>query len=445
MHISSLPGEYEIGSFGAAAYRFVDLLAELGFDLWQVLPLCPTDEENSPYNSSHPNDFNPLFIDLPMMYQGGVITLAQLEGQKQDLGFRIQDLGECGVSKRRDAQGAVPYEAEGQPTSVGGDALIAPRATEDGRPYESTATKVDYSFKQKRMEFLESLNIDLQAEARLQWFKLKKYANDKGIEIIGDIPYYVSRFSDEVANNPHIFNLETQGGAPPDYFAKDGQAWSVPTYNWDAEGILDWWAARIAGELKKYDYLRIDHFRGLVEYWELPLSATNGLEGKWQNARPYAWLEAVAEKVDASRLIAEDLGAWSENLESFVQYCKIPNMKVLQFGFDGNPDNPHLPQQIAETCVYYSGTHDNDTLVGFCDSVFKNYPSVPLAKEYMQQIWNCRADKIMIQAQDLLFLDSEHRMNIPGQLNAWAFRLPPDYAENIDKSFFRNLNQRRKG
>lgn len=387
LHISSLPNGYSIGSFGKSAYKFVDLLAELGFNLWQVLPLCPTDDENSPYNSPAQSKINPRFIDLEALYENGVITKEQLESQKSE-----------------------------------------------------NLNKVDYIFSESRLDLLFGLNIDLQEMAKKQWFALKDYANDKGIEIIGDFPFYLSRLSLIVKKHPDFFNLDTQGGAPPDYFAQNGQCWGAPTYNWQAEGILPWWAKRMRKELTLFDYLRMDHFRGLVEYWEIPASAIDGRDGQWQNGRPYDWFEAIKKEVDTSHLIAEDLGSWTQALEDFLKFTGIPNMKVLQFGFDGDPMNSHLPQNVPENCIYYSGTHDNDTLVGFCDSVFKNYPPVPLAKEYMHQMFSSRAQKVMLQMQDLLFLGSEARMNIPGQLNAWTFRLENDYMEKIDKDFFKELN-----
>ena len=390
LHISSLPSQFSIGSFGKPAYDFVDLLANLGFNLWQVLPLCPTDEANSPYNSPAPSGFNPLFMDLEILYNKGIITKEELNSQKK-----------------------------------------------------TNTSAIDYSFQKERIALIKKAfsrsHLSINEELRTQWLALKKYANSKNIEIIGDIPFYCARHSNVVKNNPQFFNLETQGGAPPDYFNSDGQAWSAPTYNWQSKDIFEWWARRLFGELNRYDYLRIDHFRGLVDYWEIPKDCENGKNGKWKEAKPYEWFAHVQKKVDISKLLAEDLGTWSQGLEDFVNFTKIPNMKVLQFGFDGNPNNPHLPQNYPENCVAYTGTHDNNTLIGFCEETFPERKSEGLAKEFLQDIFASKADKVLIQMQDLLFLGAEYRMNTPGKLGSWTFRLSDDYAEHIDYPFFKEL------
>ncbi|MDR0931232.1 MAG: 4-alpha-glucanotransferase [Clostridiales bacterium] len=425
LNISSLPNDFSIGSLGLEAYEFVDLIASLGFDYWQMLPINPVDFANSPYDSPMPFGGNLLFLDLVELYNSEVITKAELESQ------RIEN-----------------------------------------------KNYVDYSFKELRVDminkaFARYIGTDdeaivtqaVQNEFWRQWFKLKVYANDKGIRLIGDLPFYVSADSDQVKMYPEFFDLTTQGGAPPDYFCPDGQAWGSPTYNWKATGIFTWWAKRLEIALRAFDKVRIDHFRGLVEYWCLPSDAKDGVKGEWREGEPIKWFDSMKEKVDVSNLIAEDLGVIDDKVQMFLDVTGIPGMRVMQFGLDKiDYTSQHLPHNYPKNCLAYTGTHDNDTSWGFLSGLegsarvqFLRYCGMEgdlnredddfrrLALHAMyRELFRSRAKIAILPMQDILMYGSDARMNTPGEVGGWVFRLSDNYASKVDREYYKQLNYFRK-
>jgi 4-alpha-glucanotransferase len=276
----------------------------------------------------------------------------------------------------------------------------------------------------------------------LEWAAVKRYANSRGVHLFGDLPFYVDLNSVEVWWNRRLFRVSADGvpdsvaGVPPDYFNADGQRWGNPLYDWDEmrrQGFA-WWVRRIAGQLERFDLLRIDHFRALESYWEIPATAPTAREGRWCKGNGEALLARVREELGALPLVAEDLGIITDEVRALRDRQSLPGMTVLQFGFDGAPDNPHLPANHATRSVVYTGTHDNDTIVGWytklapaARELVQNYlgtESFVVPDTILDAVYASRAHLAVVPMQDLLGLESSARMNSPGTTRGnWRWRL----------------------
>ena len=448
LHPTSLPGPWESGVLGSDAFRFVDWLADAGFSLWQTLPLGPVGESLSPYQMSSAFAGNRRLIDpvtLPIAATGAPSARYDWAARKR----RLHDAWlEFRADSRADAHHAFDaYWHEEQAWLLPFALFRAARRRhgdagwwtwpEPLRRREPSA--VDALMKEEadgiRETAFEQWIFDTQ------WKALKDHARERGIELIGDLPIYVDLDSVDVWWHRRLFRVDESGqpeavaGVPPDYFSADGQLWGNPLYRWEvlqAESFR-WWVDRVRTQLKRFDWLRIDHFRGLEAYWEVPAGATSARDGAWREAPGAALLEVLRATCGGLPFLAEDLGTITPAVHELRQRFGLPGMLVAQFAFDGSGDNPYLPANHVEDAVLYPGTHDNDTVLGWYrqlddgarDHVHRvlgcNAADLPGA--LLASVWHSRARTAIFQFQDLLQLDSRARMNTPGTVTGnWGWR-----------------------
>ncbi len=463
-HIASLPGKYGIGSFGKEAYKFARLLKKCGIGYWQILPLVQTGFGDSPYSSVSCTSGNPYFIDLDILARDGLLT-------KQELLQARHAPGKIDYGALYNERYVTLRKAFSRFNFDGEDfrAFIKTGVAEDyamfmtaKRVYGENFLYWDEPLKYRDADALEKLRTDfheeylfwnfLQYEFHRQWKALKAYCNGLGISFIGDIPLYVAADSADVWAHPQLFKLDKDlrpvkvAGVPPDYFSETGQLWGNPIYDWDAharEGFA-WWTARLNSALALYDVVRIDHFRGIDRYFEIPAFSETAAKGEWQKG-PGA---ALFEKVDLQgRIIAEDLGIVDDGVKALREQLGFPGMKVLLFAFDGNEKNEYLPENIGENCVCYTGTHDNDTVAGYVRTLateefllFRSRVAEALAaagiyirlgeggegfsEALCRLALSTRARLAVLSVQDILGLGNEARMNLPGEgTGNWQFRM----------------------
>jgi 4-alpha-glucanotransferase len=416
LHVSSLPG----GRLGAEAYAFVDLLADTGASVWQVLPLVPPDEEGSPYRALSAMAGHP-----------GLLDPAQAPPAAGDAAYRTWCEGEAGW-----LDAYVDYLA--LRTLHGGTAWTEwEPALRDRDPVRVRAALAGAP------DLTERLRADQWLFAE-QWRRLREYAADHGVLLYGDLPIFVAHDSADVWADRHLFRLDADGrpttvtGVPPDYFAAEGQKWNNPHYDWAAMAAdgFAWWRQRIARQRDLFDLVRIDHFRGFEAAWHVPVDAPTAKDGWWEPGPGLDLLRPLVESAGAGSLVAEDLGVITPAVEQMRVAAGLPGMKVLQFAFDGDPGNPHLPGHHGEHSVVYTGTHDNDTTLGWwrsLDDVTRDLVRAQLADPAEQMPWalvrlalSSTARLAVVPLQDLLGLGSEARMNTPGVPDGnWSWRAAP--------------------
>lgn len=467
-HISSLPGKYGIGSLGKEAFGFAKKLASGGVKCWQVLPLVQTGFGDSPYQSVSCTSGNPYFIDLEALGKKGLLTKQELKALRKRYRFaqkvdytalyeeRYQTLRKAFSRFHFDEESFRSYVKSGAAEDY---ALFMTAKTvfggafcdwEDGIKFRDPAALRSLS-EEHHEEYL--FWQFLQYTFRSQWAKLKRYCNKLGIKLIGDIPLYVAYDSADVWAHPELFKLDDSlkptkvAGVPPDYFSESGQLWGNPVYSWKSHESqqFKWWTQRLQTALETYDLVRIDHFRGIDRYYEIPAAAATAAEGEWREGPKDKLFAGIGS--DRKRIIAEDLGVIDEGVRELLRKTGFPGMKVLLFAFDGNPENPFLPRNIPENSVCYTGTHDNDTVTGYVKSLsseefilFRSRVaaelaqsglSVPLgekpsvyAKALIELALKSAANLSVIPVQDLIEADNSCRMNYPGtQEGNWRFRL----------------------
>ncbi len=463
MHISSLPGDFGIGSFGSEAKQFAKTLAEAGFTYWQVLPFCPTDEFFSPYKSVSCFAGNPYFIDLSTLAKEGLITPEELEEARAKTPYacefarlekeRVPLLLKAATRVKNPAP--ITAFLDTHPEIKRACEFLALKDRNNGRPwYEWTVTKADpkdilaYGF--------------IQYTFYRQWAEVKKYANDLGVKIIGDIPIYVSLDSADVWANRELFDLDEDfrprhvAGVPPDYFSADGQLWGNPLYRWDRmkKDNYAWWSERMTTMLSLFDGVRIDHFRALESYWSVPADAETAREGKWVKGPGKAFIRRLREIAGDKLLIAEDLGDITPAVNELIAYSGFPGMRVLQFAFLGDPASPHLPHNYSANTVAYTGTHDNNTLLGYvweqndgarrrlldyCGYHDKNWDSC--YRHLMRTMLASHAGLVIFPIQDLFRHGSDCRMNTPGRaIGNWAYRITREQLAALPLSEWKHDN-----
>ncbi len=476
--ISSLPSKYGIGSFSKEAYEFVDSLEEAGQKYWQILPLGPTGYGDSPYQSFSTFAGNPYYIDLEDLISKGYITKQDCDGYDFGKDERYID-----YEKLHDARFIIlkkAYEASQIAQSDEFKKYVKKNEfwlndyalymaiknhfkgiswiewEENIRLREPEALK-QYSKKlQEEVEFYQFL----QYEFKNQWKKLKKYANKKGIQIIGDIPIYVAFDSADCWGNTELFQFDKNNmpigvaGCPPDAFSATGQLWGNPLYNWKYHEKTDfkWWIQRIQYCFHLYDVVRVDHFRGFDEYYAIPYGATTAVHGEWERGPGYKLFEAMNEKLGDVDIIAEDLGFLTDGVRGLLKKTGYPGMKVLQFAFDSREESDYLPHNYNKNCIVYTGTHDNTTLLGWYEVISKEDKQVSIdymnnesSKPYEIQ-WDfirlamaSVAKTCIVPVQDYLGLGSEARINTPSTLgDNWKWRMKKDeFNESIIKKVYK--------
>jgi 4-alpha-glucanotransferase len=418
------------GDLGDAAYAFVDFLAAAGCSVWQVLPLVPTHEnDGSPYNALSTMAGNPGLISRSRRAAAGLDDVAALDAQDA-AAFASWcsaqgDWLEAYVEfvALRELHGRTPW-------------LTWPSALRDREPRavaEALAGSADR---------VRDLRLEQWVFAR-QWAELREYAASRGVLLFGDLPIFVSLDSADVWASRELFQLDEEGrpttvtGCPPDYFAADGQLWNNPHYDWDAMAAdgFAWWRRRLARQRELFDLVRIDHFRGFEAAWHVPAGSPTARDGRWVPAPGDEILAALVEVAGPGALVAEDLGVITPEVEALRDRFGLPGMKILQFAFDGSPDNPYLPGHHGELSVVYTGTHDNDTTLGWwrgLDDTARDLvrsslvdPEEPMPWALIRLALGSTARLAVVPAQDLLELGSDGRMNTPGTATGnWTWQAP---------------------
>lgn len=451
MHITSLPGPHAAGTLGADAMRFVDFLGASGCSVWQTLPLGPVDAHGSPYclRSAHAG-YSQLIdepslrdcLELPAGMAFAAVRSDPLQAYRSfTAAANPSQLSRFASFVRQHRRWLLPYGLF-ELCSLHFDAApwwLWPAAFS----HRDRASLFALWCRQK--EYFRGILLQ-QYLFDLQWFGLKRYANERGIYLFGDLPFYMDLNSADVWWRRGEYLLDADGrpqavaGVPPDYFNADGQLWGNPLYDWDAMAGNDfaWWKARLQVQLARFDLLRIDHFRALESYWAVPADATTAREGQWRPGHGAALLESLARSYGELPLVAEDLGIITDSVRALRDRFALPGMAVLQFAFDGSPDNPHLPENCSVNTVIYTGTHDNDTSTSWyagLDAAARTTVARMLHTDVQQlpdtlidAVFASRAQLAVVPMQDLLGLGSAARMNTPGSVvGNWRWRL--DWAE----------------
>ena len=465
LSITSLPSRYGIGCFSKEAYEFVDRLKEAGQSYWQILPLGPTSYGDSPYQSFSTFAGNPYFISLEDLIQEGVLT--EEECSQADFGSRPDFVDYAKVYEERYPLLRKAYER----SSISLDPefrkfrdenrwwledyalFMAVKARFKGTAWTRWAQDIRLRWQNALDYYRRELYYDIEFHQYLQfkfsqqWKKLKSYANANGIRIIGDIPIYVAMDSADTWAHPELFELDRDNiptavaGCPPDGFSATGQLWGNPLYRWEYHRSTgyEWWLARLAYCYKLYDVVRIDHFRGFDEYYSIPFGDQTAERGHWEKGPGMDLFNTVKEKLGDVDVIAEDLGYLTESVIEMVKESGYPGMKVLQFAFDSREESDYLPHNYERNCVVYTGTHDNDTILGwyyvmseedreFSKEYMGNAKSTDeeLPWDFIRMSMESVANLAVTPMQEFLGLGTEARINYPSTLgNNWKWRLLP--------------------
>ena len=467
MHISSLWGEYSCGSFGTEAREFIDFLKKCGFTWWQVLPFCMVDECNSPYKSYSAFGGNPYFVDLNTLSQKGFVTDDELLEAKQSSPYS------CEYQKLKFQR--IPLlkkaakRAHGTPTEKSVrdfiknhphiasfcEFMVLKEANGNKCWNEWTQTDVD-----KEELFAWQF---IQHEFFAQWQEIKSYANKNGIKILGDIPIYVSYDSADVWANKELFQLDDDlsmkkvAGVPPDYFSADGQLWGNPLYDWDKmkKDGYSWWTDRISAMLDMFDGIRIDHFRAIESYWSVDADAATARDGSWQKGPGMDFVDAINSTKGDRLIVAEDLGLITPEVEALVEKSGYPGMRVMQFAFLDDSDSTHLPHNYKNNVVAYTGTHDNNTLLGYVWEIgddnrkrlleYCGYTDSDWDRGYdhiIRTMYASCAGMVILPVQDILGYGSDTRLNVPGRAEGnWMYRVTGEQFAGVDTDKYKKLNE----
>ena len=474
LHVTSLPGPFGIGDLGPGAYRFVDFLHRTGQSIWQVLPLGPTGYADSPYQCFSAFAGNPWLVSLEAIAEEGLLTESELAGAPEFTrhevdypavaGFHYEMLRRSfdrfSTSARRVPPEELAVFSDRNRDWLDDYALfMALKAMHRGAAWitwesglvERQSASID-SWSRKLTRETEFVKY-VQFQFSRQWSALKAYANERGVRVLGDMPIFVAHDSADAWAHQRFFHLDARGaptlvaGVPPDYFCPTGQLWGNPLYRWDtlaADGY-QWWASRVRHALTMFDIVRLDHFRGFEAYWEVPAGEPTAIRGRWVKGPGAELFQAIESQLGELPIVAEDLGLITPEVEALRDQLGFPGMRVLQFAFSDDPGaQTHRPHRYPPNCVVYTGTHDNDTAVGW----FRSQPGrrstrtptqVEKEREFalrylgsdgreihwdlIRAAWSSVADLAIAPLQDLLGLGSEARMNTPGTTSGnWRWR-----------------------
>lgn len=492
LHITSLPGPYGIGDLGDEAYRFADFLESAGQQLWQILPISPTGFGNSPYHPYSVFAGNYLLIGLKKLVEEGLLAKADIEplpvflqtrvDYPAVMSFKMPLLKKSFENFKNRASPEIQFDFEsfckGNSEWVYDYALFMALKTSHNFTVWNTWEE---EIRKRRLEAVQRLEKELEAEIEYhkylqfqffkQWLTLKKYCNQKGIRLIGDVPIYVALDSADVWSHPEIFYLDSKdkptvvAGVPPDYFSKTGQLWGNPLYRWKemAKAGFSWWIERLRAMSAAVDIIRLDHFRGFEKYWEIAAGDITAANGRWVRGPRSKLFDTVKKKLGELPIIAEDLGYITPEVAALRDKHVFPGMKVLQFAFGSGPDNYHLPHHYIQNMVVYTGTHDNNTVVGWFkggiagDSVLTEKEIEAERRFALQYLgtagreihwdlirlaFSSVADMAIIPLQDVLGMGSEARMNRPGITQGnWEWRFVPGMLSDGIKDRLKELTR----
>jgi len=450
LHPTSLPGVHNQGDLGPDAYRFLDFMQECGLSIWQMLPVCPTHDDRSPYMGTSAYAGNPELISLELLEHWGWLSAKDFKDQsvatkKPYLNIAYQFF----VHNARAADQIAFEEFISNNKDWLWDYALFVVLREQFNHQSWNLWPLPY--RQRDPESLTAFQNTKQLECRQvcfeqfvfyrQWHALKQYANDRKILIMGDMPIFVAHDSADVWQHRNYFDLNEDGsprtvaGVPPDYFSETGQRWGNPLYRWDilAKDDFRWWVDRFQANLILNDVIRVDHFRGFEAYWQIDANEKTAINGHWVKAPGEALFNALLQKFDTLPLVVEDLGTITAEVEALRKKFGWPGMKILQFAFDGSSENPYLPHHHVQNCVVYTGTHDNDTSLNWYEELpeqTKNYvnryfshPGDPMPWPLVEAAFRSVAEWAIVPMQDLLFLGKGNRMNQPGVPKGnWVWR-----------------------
>ena len=484
LHLTSLPGRFGIGDMGPTARKFIDCLAEAKQSYWQILPLNPTlpIHGNSPYASTSAFACNTLLISPELLADEGLLDPAELAQAERSPGGPVNYL----EAQRR--KGALLTQAHRRFVERGDDvefgrfcreekwwlddfALFASlKKRFDDRAWTDWPQEVRDREEQALKRAADELSSRTSYEKFLQyvffkqWYELKEYCSQRNIQIIGDIPIYVNDDSADVWANPELFKLDGQkrpvyvAGVPPDYFSKTGQRWGNPVCDWETHRQTDyaWWVRRLAHNMRLTDFVRIDHFRGFVAYWQVPASEETAVKGMWVEAPGMDLFTRLLCKFSHLPIIAEDLGIITPDVRELMNHFDFPGMRILLFSFGPDmPHNPYIPHNLPRNCVAYTGTHDNNTARGWFDHeaadedkqrlfsyVGRAIDADHVSREMIRLLMMSAANTVIFPMQDLLGLGSEARMNFPSTTQGnWEWRLTPEQLSGADWVSLREMTQ----
>lgn len=482
LHVSSLPSEFGIGDMGEEAYHFIDDLNRYEIKIWQILPLGPVGPGNSPYQSYSAYAGDPTLISPQKLIEWDLLTASDIE-KKPSFSNKITDYEKVSSWKREICQKAWERYKSNKDYSLVNEytyflkehdwwlsdyALYAAcKIHNDNTGWYEWSEKLKKrdieELEKTKLEYKETFDFECFQQFLFfrQWFQLKEYAANKNVKILGDIPLYVALDSSDVWANQSIFLLDENskptlvGGVPPDYFTEDGQLWGNPVYNWDelSRSHYHWWIARLYFNLHMFNIIRIDHFRGLESFWAVPASSKTAKTGAWMKANGFELLSIMKERLDNLPIVAEDLGIITPEVENLRDHFSLPGMKVLQFAFTSDETNEHLPHHIGYNNIVYTGTHDNDTLVGWWQSQsaaekknitqYINARKGNIRERLIELVWSTNAKTAIIPMQDILALGTHARMNIPGTATGnWKWRYQKSQLKKEHWELIAKLNKR---
>lgn len=490
VHPTSFPSVYGIGDLGKGAYDFIDYLVSAGQTLWQTLPLGPTGFGDSPYQGFSAFAGQPLLISPDKLFEQGLLSQKDLDDYPI-LNSKAVDYGAVLVAKNKLLASANKNFAnlpEGSELVQEYKAFCEKQAfwLDDYALFMSIKDKNDgklwleWKNSERNPSATEKETLKKELSERIsyykviqflffnQWYALKKYANEHLIKIIGDIPIFVSLDSADVWANKDLFELDSKGyptvvaGVPPDYFSETGQLWGNPLYDWDAHEKQNyaWWISRVRSQLALVDIIRIDHFRGFDSYWAVPYGEATAINGTWKAGPKEKLFNAIKDALGDLPIWAEDLGIITEDVEKLRDKFNFPGMKVLQFAFDDPNDNDMMPYYHIPNCICYTGTHDNDTSLGWYKNAskesqkkvrrFMNTGAATVSWAFIHTALGSAANNVIIPLQDIMSLDSDARMNTPGRAAGnWSWRYEEKdldlywakFLKKLTKTFNRNKQQ----
>lgn len=463
MNISSLPNDYGIGKLGREARDFADWLVKAGVHYWQVLPMNPTGFGDSPYQSVSVYAGNPFFIDFEALEEEGLLRHEEYAGldwgsneervDYESIGPKVTRVLSAAYERFEKTSGFNEFAEENRWWLCPYAEYMAVKKLMGDKPWYEW----DTGLKMRRAYALRDIHEDICRDMGFhqfvqylfyrQWFDLKKYANERGIEIIGDMPIYCAMDSTDVWNRPRLFDLDEDlepvnvAGCPPDGFAPTGQLWGNPLYDWEEmkKDSYAWWLDRIRFASKMYDVVRIDHFRGFDSYYSIPAGSSTAEFGEWKKGPSADFFREVKSKLGKIRVIAEDLGFITDSVREMLRFSGFPGMKMMQFGFDPCAGSEYLPCNFeSSSCVCYSGTHDSDTVIGWyrsCHDSVKSFirgyigaadsaSDAEINRRFIHTCFTSIAETAVVQMQEVLGLGSEGRMNVPSTCgNNWCWRM----------------------
>lgn len=481
LHPTSLNGKYGIGTLGKEAFQFVDFLVLGKFKIWQILPITAPGYGNSPYQCYSTIAGNPLLIDLDALKEDGLLSTEDLEmhlslfDNSSKVNFELIDTTKTALLRKaysvfrisshafEDFSGFCNYHQQWLNDYA---LFMAIKEYHGGKSMQEWSLPLRLRQETAINEIYGKLIDEVSFQKFVQylffrqWMKLKRYANERGVEIMGDIPIYVSLDSVDVWANPEFFEVDCElipiqvAGVPPDYFSKTGQLWGNPVYKWHAlhNDNFEWWRKRFKGAFAIFDRVRIDHFRGFSQFWAIPYGDETAVNGSWLDAKGNELFLSIKQYFGDLKIVAEDLGLITEDVENLRNSFGLPGMKILQFAFDSSENNCYLPHTYDKNCVVYTGTHDNNTSLGWmeeaseCDATkalkYLHCTKNDFVQSLIRLAISSVADIAIIPMQDLLGLDATARMNIPGTVgNNWNWKMTDEQIKSVNIEEYALMNQ----